>query len=212
MTEQRPSKEKLLIELRGWHTLKGADCFRQAADEIVRLHEDCRRWENAHQILLAEIERLKRPAHEREGPHCSTCSCPPYPAATGTVLARLRDLRHVAEASGQTVWLSADNILDVLAEIDGRDRRIAELERAAQSPKSGRDADQTSRGSAAPTPRGSLPNSLGASNEPPAVPQSLNEWFCALPAGRQAILASDKWMLAEAAYQAGKASQPPGDG
>lgn len=55
-------------------------------------------------------------------------------AATGTVLATLRDLRHVAEASGRTVSLSADNILDVLAEIDGRDRRIAELERASQPP------------------------------------------------------------------------------
>lgn len=33
------------------------------------------RWENAHKILLAEVERLKRPAHEREPPHCSTCGC-----------------------------------------------------------------------------------------------------------------------------------------
>lgn len=53
-------------------------------------------------------------------------------AATGTVLATLRDLRHVAEASGRTVSLSADNILDVLAEIEGRDRRIQKLERAAE--------------------------------------------------------------------------------
>lgn len=52
-------------------------------------------------------------------------------AATGTVLATLRDLRDVAEASGRTVSLSADNILDVLAEIEGRDRRIQKLERAA---------------------------------------------------------------------------------
>jgi hypothetical protein len=50
-----------------------------------------------------------------------------------------------------------------------------------------------------------------SAHEPPDVPQSLNEWFCALPSGRQAILASDKWMLAEAAYQAGMAAsaQPP---
>ena len=41
------------------------------------------RWENAHKILLSEIERLKRPAHEREPPHCSTCACglAPEPAA-----------------------------------------------------------------------------------------------------------------------------------
>lgn len=45
------------------------------------------------------------------------------------VLSTLRDLRHVAEASGRTVSLSADNILDVLGEIEGRDKRISTLER-----------------------------------------------------------------------------------
>ena len=91
----------------------------QLHKQVVELSTHAEKW----------VKRATTPAHEREMPHCSTCSCPPYPAATGTVLARLRDLRHVAEASGQTVWLSADNILDVLAEIDGRDRRIAELVR-----------------------------------------------------------------------------------
>lgn len=52
----------------------------------------------------------------------------------GTVLATLRDLRHVAEASGRTVSLSADNILDVLAEIEGRDRRIRKLEAQSSQP------------------------------------------------------------------------------
>lgn len=47
-------------------------------DEIERLREDDRRWENAHKILLVEIERLKRPWHEREAPHCANCSCPPH--------------------------------------------------------------------------------------------------------------------------------------
>lgn len=65
----------------------------QAADEIVRLREDCRRWENAHKIWLADNERLRAqvaelsihaekwvkrattPVHEREPPHCSNCSC-----------------------------------------------------------------------------------------------------------------------------------------
>lgn len=34
-------------------------------------------------------------------------------------------------------------------------------------------------------------------------PPSFNAWFITLPEGRQAILREDKWMLAQAAFDAG---------
>ena len=34
-------------------------------------------------------------------------------------------------------------------------------------------------------------------------PPSFNAWFISLPEGRQAILREDKWMLAQAAFDAG---------
>lgn len=37
---------------------------------------------------------------------------------------------------------------------------------------------------------------------------TLNEWFLSLPPGRQAILRDDKWMLADAAFEAGKRVAP----
>ena len=36
---------------------------------------------------------------------------------------------------------------------------------------------------------------------------TFNEWFCSLPEGRQAVLLEDKWMLAQAAFEAGEASE-----
>jgi hypothetical protein len=36
----------------------------------------------------------------------------------------------------------------------------------------------------------------------------LNGWFLSLPAGRQAVLLEDKWMLAGAAFLAGKTTPP----
>lgn len=33
---------------------------------------------------------------------------------------------------------------------------------------------------------------------------TLNEWFLSLPEGRQKVLREDKWMLAEAAWEAAK--------
>jgi hypothetical protein len=60
--EQPPSKD-LVAKLRSYHPTSGYSRYmRQAADEI---------------------ERLSRPVHEREPPHCSTCSCglAPEPAA-----------------------------------------------------------------------------------------------------------------------------------
>lgn len=41
--------------------------------------------------------------------------------------------------------------------------------------------------------------------EAPEVFESVNQWFLSLPAERQAILRDDKWMLAEAAFAAGRA-------
>jgi|GEM_PF-3727341 len=38
--------------------------------------------------------------------------------------------------------------------------------------------------------------------------QCCNSWFLALPEGRQAVLRENQWMLADAAYQAGRESQP----
>lgn len=35
--------------------------------------------------------------------------------------------------------------------------------------------------------------------------KTLNQWFLSLIAGRQAILVEDKWMLANAAFEAGAA-------
>jgi hypothetical protein len=36
--------------------------------------------------------------------------------------------------------------------------------------------------------------------------ETMNEWFLSLPEGRQRVLHESKWMLAEAAYNAGKLS------
>jgi hypothetical protein len=55
------------------------------------------------------------------------CSCKKAPPKT--VLVALRALRHDAEAHGP-VSLSADNILDLLTEIEGRDKEIARLQEA----------------------------------------------------------------------------------
>jgi hypothetical protein len=41
-----------------------------------------------------------------------------------------------------------------------------------------------------------------------AKQSELNDWFLSLPAGRQAVLLEDKWMLAGAAFLAGKTTPP----
>jgi hypothetical protein len=68
----------------------------------------------------------RRPEHGGLG--CAECR-DERARSSKTVLATLQDLRHVAEASGRTVSLSADNILDVLGEIEGRDKEIERLTR-----------------------------------------------------------------------------------
>lgn len=53
-----------------------------------------------------------------------------------------------------------------------------------------------------------------STNQAPSSTSSfstLNEWFLSLPEGRQDILKEDKWMLAEAAFQAGREAAEAGD-
>jgi hypothetical protein len=52
------------------------------------------------------------------------------PLASKTVIGTLHALRHVAEASGHPVTVSADNISDILQEIEGRGREITLLRTA----------------------------------------------------------------------------------
>lgn len=40
---------------------------------------------------------------------------------------------------------------------------------------------------------------------------TLDEWFLSLPEGRQKVLRENKWMLAGAAYEAGKLTKVPED-
>jgi hypothetical protein len=48
------------------------------------------------------------------------------------------------------------------------------------------------------------------SEKPPSPnPSAMNDWFLSLPPERQAILREDKWMLAEAAFAAGRDSAGP---
>jgi hypothetical protein len=106
MTDPVPSKDqvwtnvRIMDELGDYDACLSPEHVRQLFENAHRLLQDLRReivrWENAHKILLADIERhkrdvklleivgkeqeqriaeLKRPAHEREPPHCSNCSC-----------------------------------------------------------------------------------------------------------------------------------------
>nr|WP_250808415.1 hypothetical protein [Neorhizobium tomejilense] len=49
-------------------------------------------------------------------------------------------------------------------------------------------------------------NAPTITSTPVLPPQSLNEWFLSLPPERRAVLRGDKWMLAEAAFLAGRLS------
>lgn len=93
MTDHLPSKDKLLIELRGWHTLKGADCFRQAADEIEtlrrKLNECGLECSATMKSLVADNERLRTALTGIST--CSTCE-----ACRGAALRALGE-RSVAE-------------------------------------------------------------------------------------------------------------------
>lgn len=56
--EQRPSKDQLRLWRQRVETYGGMQLTKPES-----------------LALFAEIERLSKPAHERESPHCSTCSC-----------------------------------------------------------------------------------------------------------------------------------------
>lgn len=75
-------------------------------DQMTVAWEEARRenirWENAHKILLDKIERLKRPPHEREMPHCSTCSCPPYETPAAPSKERISHLISYWEAKAKS--------------------------------------------------------------------------------------------------------------
>lgn len=127
MSDPVPSKEcDYLAKLQHSHPMV------QLQREVEELRRDNRRWENAHKILLAEVERhkrdvklleivgkeqeqriaeLKRPAHEREPPHCSSCACgmTPEPEAG----------RHINLPIA--TWAQALDIIGQCAEIDAMD-------------------------------------------------------------------------------------------
>jgi hypothetical protein len=50
------------------------------SERLRDLFEDVRCDPIDYSDLVREVEALERPAHEREMPHCSTCSCPPCQA------------------------------------------------------------------------------------------------------------------------------------
>lgn len=103
--------------------------------ENEHLRRENVRWENAHKILLSEIERLKRPAHEREPPHCSNCSCGLAPGISSytvecpPIVARGVDEIPSAHepAAGKNIdlpiatWAQALDIIGQCAEIDAMD-------------------------------------------------------------------------------------------
>jgi hypothetical protein len=180
MSEHLPSKEwndaRIMDELGDYDACLSPERVEQIFENAHRLLQHLRRenvrWENAHKILLAEVERhkrdvklleivgkeqeqriaeLKRPAHEREAPHCSSCSCPPYePAAEPTMPGELA--RHIerkfmvavmeaddafqkAGAAGTKTWIR-DFLLGRL-EANGLGIGMKEHVRAAQPPGDG---------------------------------------------------------------------------
>jgi hypothetical protein len=50
---------------------------REAADANQMLESEWFQRVTYKQQLRAALDKLEKPAHEREPPHCSTCSCPP---------------------------------------------------------------------------------------------------------------------------------------
>jgi len=114
MTDHLPSKErdKLIIELRGWHTLKGADCFRQAADEIERLREELA---DANQLLNSEW--FQRVTYKQQ-------------------LRKAQEELAAMKAAYDAVYASANEWMDkaIMAEVNAK-------ERAAQPPPVAHNSD-----------------------------------------------------------------------
>jgi hypothetical protein len=143
MTEQVPSKEKVALEYFSayfeqnyygtvvfsdprWHAPK---VFRAAMWALQQAEKD------AGDPIVKAIHKVRergcgdnscihgRPSGMGTNGGCSCKKAPPK-----TVLATLRALRDEAEAHGP-VCLTADNILDLLTEIEGRDKEITRLQR-----------------------------------------------------------------------------------
>jgi hypothetical protein len=76
MAEQVPSKDRL-AELIADYQLRyeDRDCKCDSSDE--KLCKCCRGLCVCHYDFdtIAALKQLQKPPHEREGPHCSTCSC-----------------------------------------------------------------------------------------------------------------------------------------
>lgn len=74
-------------------------------------------WKDPETIESALVDeaarRLSKPAHEREMPHCVSCSCPPYPAPEPADGKRI-DLPIA-------IWAQALDIIGQCAEIDAMD-------------------------------------------------------------------------------------------
>src|SRR5687768_6579024 len=70
--------------------------------------------------IADEIERLKRPAHEREPPHCSTCGCglAPEPPAMHPCDDGMRAMKH-GPCGGQGCDDCDDGVVLVLAQPPG---------------------------------------------------------------------------------------------
>lgn len=98
--EQRPSKDEVWSDARVRDELRDYDLcltperveqiFRQALGLIDRQREQI---ESLSIHAEKWVKRALTPAHEREGPHCSTCGCglAPEPAVTLTLLRQLAE-------------------------------------------------------------------------------------------------------------------------
>jgi hypothetical protein len=119
-------------------------------------------------------------------------------APSNDVLSTLRDLRHVAEASGMPVTITSDNISNVIGEIEGCRRAYRKLESQA-----GNMQRQILN----------LKNVQRAAHEPPAVPVAwrfaddetgVHLWSGSQPPPHNRDL---DW---EPLYEEPRAAQPPG--
>lgn len=71
--EQVPSKERVAELIADWERRLRLSPQTTVATEMSVILTNVR-------DTIAALKQSHKPAHEREGPHCSTCSCPPYQA------------------------------------------------------------------------------------------------------------------------------------